>query len=144
MTQNITYTKDDLIPYSAGHPWFYVLGGKVRTLKDIREVVRQRGYKGYREEDIRKADAKQEPARSHALRIIKYASIDSLDRNISDYRRAARELHALRRHEGSAVSEKCHDAHSAVSLKHNHIYNDFAHLIWIDELLSQQADLFDF
>jgi hypothetical protein len=31
-----------------------------------------------------------------------------------------------------------------MSLKRNHIYNDFAHIVFLEELLSKQGDLFDF
>jgi hypothetical protein len=36
------------------------------------------------------------------------------------------------------------DIHMSMSLKHNHIYNQFAHLLTLDELLGRQRDLFDF
>jgi leucine dehydrogenase len=32
--------------------------------------------------------------------------------------------------------------HVAISLKHNHLVNDFAHLVWLDELITRQGDLF--
>jgi len=38
----------------------------------------------------------------------------------------------------------CADIHMSMSLKYNHLYNRFAHLIVIDDYLSQQPDLFDF
>ena len=38
----------------------------------------------------------------------------------------------------------CNDIHTALSLKHNHLVNNFAHLITLDELLTKQMDLFDF
>lgn len=28
-------------------------------------------------------------------------------------------------------------------MKHNHLFNDFVHLDWIDDLFSVQPDLFD-
>jgi len=36
----------------------------------------------------------------------------------------------------------CTDIHTGISLKHNHLYNDFAHLLTLDNLLSKQPDLF--
>ena len=34
----------------------------------------------------------------------------------------------------------CSDIHTNMSLKHNHLYDDFAHLVYIDDLLSQQPE----
>ena len=38
----------------------------------------------------------------------------------------------------------CRDIHTNISLKHNHLFNNLAHLHYIDELLSFQEDLFGF
>ena len=38
--------------------------------------------------------------------------------------------------------DSCADIHTDISLKYAHIYNDFAHLNYIDDLLAQQGDLF--
>jgi len=37
---------------------------------------------------------------------------------------------------------RCHDIHTAMGLKHAHLYNDFAHLIYLENLPDQQQDLF--
>lgn len=52
-------------------------------------------------------------------------------------------VRTLRRERRSGEAHGCSDLHTAVSLKHNHLFNDLAHLDWIDDLLSVQLDLFD-
>jgi hypothetical protein len=46
--------------YSPGHPWYYHLGGRPLTFKQIRENVRRSGYRGYKPEDIAAIDCKAE------------------------------------------------------------------------------------
>jgi len=132
-----------LSDYSPGHPWHYVLGANPPFPKQILERVKKRGYRGYRKHDIEEAAAKAEPARSIALRAIKEEARNSLFANLSRYREVAR---GLRQYRANPNEQPCFyaDVHQSVSLKHNHIYNDLAHLIWLDELLSEQRDLFDF
>ena len=43
------------LAYSSGHPWYYVLGGKVPSIKKIWEEAKASGYKGYLREDIANA-----------------------------------------------------------------------------------------
>lgn len=62
--------------------------------------------------------------------------------DLAEYRDAARKLHAYRREvHGDAV--RCDGIHQGISLKHNHLFNDLAHLIELDRLLTVQRDLFD-
>ena len=56
--------------------------------------------------------------------------------DFAGYRRV---VHELRRHSPEVTCEECHEVHTAVGLKHNHLFNDLA---WIDELLAIQLDLF--
>lgn len=131
--------------YGAGHPWFYFLGGPVLTPKEIRAEVKYTGYRGYLAEDICIADRKPEPHRSKALRELRAEVRRMLGEDISRYRKVARELHAYRREHAhvEVLPSSSADVHTAISLKHNHIYNDFAHLLRLDEALSKQRDLFD-
>jgi hypothetical protein len=132
--------------YGAGHPWFYFLGGPVLTPKEIREEVRRSGYRGYLADDICKADRKPEPQRSKALRELRAEMRRMLRADISRYREVARALHAYRRQQAHVTERPVSsaDIHMSMSLKHNHIYNQFAHLLTLDELLGRQRDLFDF
>ena len=69
--------------------------------------------------------------------------MEELKRDISGYRRRALELHRYRA--ANPLLERptcCADIHTNISLKHNHLVNDFAHLITIDVLLKVQGDLF--
>lgn len=76
--------------YSAGHPWYYLLGGGVPTPKQIRAYACARadkkGYRGYLADKIDAAHPKQEPQRSEALRQIKARVISELCNDISRYR----------------------------------------------------------
>ena len=131
--------------YSPGHPWYYVLGGKAPPPKRILEAVKRRGYKGYREADIAAAAEKPEPARSHALREIRAQVMADLRYDLSVYRRVVRELRQYReRHPAHEETPRCENVHTSVSLKHNHVFNALAHVLYLDELLSSQPDLFGF
>lgn len=131
--------------YGTGHPWYYVLGGPVLKPRKIIERIKERKYQGYMADDIITADRKPEPQRSEALRAIKDKAIRSYRRDLSCYRELACELRKYRqRHALTIDIHVCENIHTNISLKHNHLYNDFAHLILLDELLSRQPDLFDF
>ena len=124
--------------YGAGHPWYYLLGGAVLTPKQIKANVIRSGYKGYLGEKIA-----AEPQRSQALKQFRARAMEELKRDISGYRRRALELHRYRA--ANPLLERptcCADIHTNISLKHNHLVNDFAHLITIDVLLKVQGDLF--
>jgi hypothetical protein len=129
--------------YCPGHPWFYFLGGKPRRPKEIFEATRLSGYQGYARDRIAAADAMAEPRRSETLRALRKKFEADLKRDISRYRECVRELSLTDwgiPDGKTAVS--CGEIHTSLSLKHNHMVNDFAHLIWLDKLLSKQRDLF--
>ena len=127
--------------YSPGHPWFYLLGGRVLTPKEIKKSVRASDYKDWRADELEKLEAKAEPQRSQDLRKLRATVLAELADDLSRYRQVALELHRYRRR--TAGQElPCHAVHTSASLKHNHLFNDFAHLIAIDDLLAQQPDLF--
>ena len=74
----------------------------------------------------------------------KFFTDDDITRDLSRYREVARELKQFRR-SGASPDEPpvCDCVRTAASLKYNHLYSGFAHLLWLDELLSAQPDLFD-
>lgn len=119
--------------YGSGHPWYYHLGGAVLTPKQILCDVESDGYHGFLS-DISEADRLREPKRSQALRRHRESVLADLNRDLSIYRRVVRKLRLNGREDM--------DACVAVSLKHNHLYNDFGHLAWLDQLLAVQGDLF--
>lgn len=131
--------------YCPGHPWYYFLGGRPRRPREILEATRQSGYQGYAREDIKAADAMAEPKRSEVLRGLRDKFRDDLARDLSRYRECIRELRRTdwKIPDGSEVLS-CGEIHTALSLKHNHMVNNFGHLIYLDKLLSKQMDLFDF
>ncbi len=129
--------------YGAGHSWYYLLGGKVLSPKQIREATRQSGYQGYARDDIHAADRKAEPQRSASLRQFREKFEADVKKDLRFYRQMALTLHRYRKQRGTQETPICSDdIHMAMSLKHNHLVNGFAHLILIDELLNQQGDLF--
>lgn len=130
-------------PYTPGHPWFYVLGGPVQPPSVILVSVKERGYQGYRD-DIDVADKREEPQRSAELRRIRDDVRAEFWKDISRYREVVRDLHRYRADRTPDEKPEYAEVHGNVSLKHNHLFNDFAHLLKLDDLLSQQADLFDF
>ena len=129
--------------YSIGHPWYYVLGGPVPTLKQIRALAIRLEYRGYMEADILAASKKPEPKRSETLRAIRRKVLEDLRRDISRYRKLARELRRYRRECPQDPEDyQCAEIHTGMSLKVAHLYNDFAHLNYLDTLPQQQGDLF--
>ncbi len=136
---------ENLTGYSPGHPWYYIRGGRILSFKAIRQSVIERGYQGYMREQIAEADAKAEPKRSELLRSMRAEVVGTFRADAYRYRECAAVLRT-RRAEGLDASEplSCADVHQSIALKHNHLFNDFAHLIVLDELLTRQMDLFDF
>lgn len=128
--------------YCAGHPWYYVRGNEVLSPKEIRQSVMDSGYRGYLKDDIMQIDQMPEPKRSQKLRALRDKIMQELRQDISRYRQCNLELHRLRVRQ--LVSDEpfgCYDVHTNIGLKHNHIYNRFAHLILLDEL-DTQLDMF--
>ena len=128
--------------YSSGHPWYYVLGGEVLRPKQILADCRLSDYKGCSAAEIERADRLAEPGRSDTLRQLQQSHLTQLKSDLSRYRECVRALRTYHE-DGRPPAPECHDIHVALSLKHNHLVNDFAHLIFLDDLLSRQKDLFD-
>ncbi len=130
--------------YHAGHPWYYLLGGDIAKPRQILNLVRLGDYRGYAEADIKAADHKHEPKRSSELRKFQRKFEADLKQDLSRYRALVRQLHAERTQEPPREPlQSCNDTHTAMSLKFSHLINDFAHLVYLDDLLSRQGDLFD-
>lgn len=131
--------------YHAGHPWYYLLGGDIPKPKQILNLVRMGDYRGYAEADINAADNKSEPKRSAELRKFQKKFRIDLKQDLAVYREVVRELRKEREQEPPREPFRCcSDVHTAMSLKFSHLINDFAHLVYLDDLLSRQGDLFDF
>jgi len=130
--------------YKPGHPWYYKLGGAVHKPKAILTTVKNSRYQGYKRDDINRADDRAEPQRSSSLRSLREEALTELRSNLEIYRGCACELREYRLLDENEQDAQpmCADIHTSMSLKYNHLYNDFAHLIMIDDLLSQQRDLF--
>lgn len=129
--------------YSAGHPWYYVLGGDIPTLKQIQAQVIASGYRGYLAEDLRQIDSMSEPKRSEKLRNWQSVFRKDLKEDISQYRKMVRDLRQdCIDHVEQEKPTDCRDIHVSMSLKNSHLSNDFAHLHFLDELLGKQLDLF--
>jgi hypothetical protein len=135
MSEQITYHS-----YGTSHPWYYLLGGPVLSPTTILENTRDSKYRGYKRDDIGAVDNRPEPQRSEELRRLRADSLSELKRDISVYRRCVRELHIFR--DTGCDKLECRAVHVSMGLKVSHLTNDFAHLIWLDELLSVQGDLF--
>lgn len=128
--------------YSPGHPSYYVLGGAVVLPNAIRAEVQNSDYEGYRSSDIHQLADKPEPQRSQAINKMRKKIIEDLRRDLSRYRECARELQRYRASKADDAQPICADIHTALSLKHSHIYNELANLKTLDSL-PKQGDLFD-
>lgn len=135
-------TRPDPDAYGPGHPWYYVLGGRPPLPSAICQTARQDGYPGYRT-DIAQAGTMSEPHRSDRLRKIRAEVAEALRKDLAAYRKCIRNLRRYRKLDPRAGTAVCHDIHTSISLKHNHLYNDFAHLNLLDSLKSAQLDLFE-
>tara|TARA_B100001939_G_C16943489_1_gene619246 strand:- start:132 stop:557 length:426 start_codon:yes stop_codon:yes gene_type:complete len=129
--------------YNAHHPWYYLQGGAILGPKSISRAAKTSGSTGYMGTDIQEAGSLPEPQRSEALRHLKTKVQHAIAQDLKRYRELAREL-ARKRRLGpeQEVPISCTDLHTSVALKHNHLFNDFAHLNMINDLLSIQPDLF--
>lgn len=123
------------LDYSAGHPWYYVLGGPVLSPKQIAANAKKRGYKGYLHEAISKASQKQ-------LRQLRMDQYYRFRQDLSKYRRYAFDLHRFRLQHPDPKNPECLAVHTHMFLAHNHLYNSLSHLRYIDQRLSYQMDLF--
>ena len=134
--------------YNAGHPWYYRLGGDIPKPKQILQLVQLGDYRGYAEEDIKAADTMAEPKRSEKLKYFKKQFEKDLKQDLAIYRQKVVELNRLRKDNSHDPLQDsfncCDDVYTAMSLKFSHLINDFAHLVYLEELLSWQIDLFDF
>ncbi len=137
-------TAQNQLNYSPSHPCYYKLDGIVHKPKQILSAVKNSDYQGYMADDIKQADTKHEPQRSKLLRSLRQAVILRLHADFERYREVACDLRRFRLINEQNAQPMCSCVHTSMSLKYNHIYNDFAHLAYIDELLSQQPDLFGF
>lgn len=140
--QNSALTSSD---YPPSHSWHYVLGGSVRTPKQILKDVKTSNFQSYKKAEFDQASKLAEPERSAKLRQLTDHVKGELQRDLSCYREVALRLRRdrLRDHGKSAVAV-CSDLNVSVSLKHNHIYNNFAHPIYLESLDKGQKELFDF
>lgn len=128
--------------YSAGHPWYYLLGGDIPSIKSIRTCAILGKYPGCSARLIRKADAKAEPKRTEALRHLRNRAIEDLRYDISRYRECVSELRRWRDKNEQVDRPECGGVHTAISQKFNHILNGFANLYRLDQL-PKQGDLFE-
>jgi len=77
------------------------------------------------------------------LRLLQTKFREDLKSDLSRYRKVVRELHHQRNTNRIInIPVACNDVHTSMSLKNAHLYNDFAHLHFLDELLGKQLDLF--
>ena len=128
--------------YSTSHPWYYVLGGTVPYPREIITAVKEGGYRGYREAEILCIDGKAEPSCTHLLWEIRQEVCQQLQKDGRRYRQVALALHRYRLANPIPDKPVCADVHVNLSLKYAHLFNGFAHLLFLDELLSRQPDLF--
>lgn len=125
-----------------GHPWYYLLGGATPSPKDIQAAVQSSDYCGYLAEGIEAIGRKPEPKKTQAEAGMRELVVAELRADMTRYRACTQNLYHHRRIVGiTGAKSKCEDVHVAISLKHNHIYNGFAHLKALDAL-PKQLDLF--
>lgn len=129
--------------YSIGHCWYYRLGGDILKPKAIRDYVRFTGGRGYMADDIDVIDRMAEPARSIKLRELQAKFRIDLASDLARYRQVAHQIRQDRLSGDSTTDAPIATCiYMAISLKFAHLYNDFAHLDQVENLLTLQGDLF--
>jgi hypothetical protein len=129
--------------YQAGHPWYYLLGGPVPRLKQIKACAAASGYKGFDADVIEAANRLPEPKRSRKLQKLQDSFRNDLRFDIKRYRQLVAKLRKDRQHNGIHQNKPvCCDVHTALSLTFSHLYNDFAHLHTLDQMMYVQQELF--
>ncbi len=129
--------------YHPGHPWYYVRGGTCPGPKTIMKNVIATGYRGSCRDSIDATNRLAEPVRTRRLKKLRLQYQQGLENDLVRYRQYVRQINRLRR-TGQVDHDpvSCDDIHMSLSLKHNHIYNDLAHLRAIDAIFAEQLDLF--
>jgi len=140
LSRPVTATQSSKGGYPPGHCWYYKLGGRPLYPKEIRANALASGYRGYDATSIEALDALSEPQRSERLRGLRSEIVSEITRDLSRYRQLLRDL---RSEKAKPDLGSCSDTDMSVSLKHNHLYNGFARLAFVEMLLGKQRDLFD-
>ncbi|WP_416877405.1 hypothetical protein [Litorimonas sp.] len=137
-------TSPEAIPntYQPSHPWYYRLGAPPLFPSQIKASVDVEHYPDFMIEDILAATAMAEPQRSERLRSIRCKIRAELRRDLAIYLERLRELKARRLDPSPEDQPIASCVYTAMSLKHNHIYNDYAQLMICEKFLSEQGDLF--
>lgn len=128
--------------YHAGHPWYYRLDGRILYPSEIKAEINLSTYPDLMIEDILTASAMDEPRRSERLRHIRTKARADLHYNLNIYLERVRELKARRLDPDPPEQPISSCVYLAMSLKHSHLYNDYARLAICEHHLSRQGDLF--
>lgn len=128
--------------YNSGHPCYYKFGGRVLLPSEIKSSVDLESYPDLMIEDVLTASAMAEPIRSERLRGLRQRAREDLSRDLAIYLDRARELNKRRLDLDPPEQPICSCVYVAMSLKHNHLYNDYARLMICERHLSKQGDLF--
>lgn len=131
--------------YSPGHCWYYRLKGAVLSLKEILATVKSSGYESIYKAKFMRDNEKDD--RTIKLLEHKKDSTNRIKDDISAYRKYCFYYHKLKEVDPNDM-ESHMDLCVSLSLKYCHIYNRFADLILLDNLLngsdSGQSDMFGF
>ena len=129
--------------YWPTHPWYYFLGGPILMPRAIKALAISSEYRGYRADEIGKADRLVEPKRSRRLDRIEQDVLSTLRTDLARYRHLAHRLR-LRRQAGGVPENpcSCDDLDVSLGLAFAHVYNGYAHVVALDETRSRQLALF--
>lgn len=137
-----TTSSTPLAGYEPNHPWYYRLGGTIPNANQIFADIKQSGYEGYMSDRLYQYNGYVEPKRSQKLHQIKKQVMDDFKRDMERYRELASLLRAYRTNPTAQTEDflsSCDDIFTSMSLKYCHLYNDLAHLLLIDTMLTQQS-----
>lgn len=131
--------------YSSEHCWYYYLGGRILRLSEIRAEAIASGYRGYCEAEIDRIDRLPAEKRSRAIRDMRKRFEKTALEDAKRYRQVAARVRYRRHWLGPYPDEHrdmCNEPCMGLSLKHNHLFNDFAILHALDKLGEIQMELF--
>lgn len=129
--------------YWPTHPWYYLLGGLILMPRAIKALAISSDYRGYRADEIGKADRLAEPKRSRKLDAIERDVLAQLRADLARYRALAHRLRRRQITEGLPDNPViCDDLDVSLGLAFAHVYNGYAHVVALEETRSRQLALF--
>jgi hypothetical protein len=128
--------------YDSSHPWYYLTGGRILTVDEIRAE----SCAGCDKDRISKLNLMKEPRRSAEIKQLKASISDGLKRDAEIYAEQAARVEYRRRWLGpwqDQARDMWEEPNSGIGFKHNHLRYGFSQMLGLDALtVEEQLTLF--